>query len=106
MLIDNKTASKAASHVEALAELFKCLAEPSRLKILLALAEHKTLCVHELCEWLGMTQPAVSQQLRILRAAALVRGKRNGREIHYAIDDAHVLSVLSEGVTHVRHMRG
>jgi ArsR family transcriptional regulator, lead/cadmium/zinc/bismuth-responsive transcriptional repressor len=88
---------------EQLAELFKCLADPTRLRILTALKEHGSLCVHELCTWLGMSQPAVSHQLRILRGARLVAGRRAGREIHYSIDDDHVLAVLSEGLTHVRH---
>jgi DNA-binding transcriptional ArsR family regulator len=97
------TASAATTHVERLADLFKCLADPTRLRILSSLAEHGSLCVHEISTWLGMSQPAVSHQLRVLRSAHLVAGKRSGREIHYSIDDEHVLAVLREGLTHVRH---
>jgi len=96
-------APRSSQSVEELAELFKCLADPTRLRILATLDEHGTQCVHELCATLAMSQPAVSHQLRILRSARLVRGRRDGREIHYAIDDEHVLSVLREGRRHVRH---
>ncbi len=99
--ITRRVAAAASGQVEDLAELFKSLGDPTRLRILVALAEHGSMCVHELCEWLGMSQPAVSHQLRTLRAARLVRGTRSGREIHYAIDDEHVLAVLSEGLNHV-----
>jgi ArsR family transcriptional regulator, lead/cadmium/zinc/bismuth-responsive transcriptional repressor len=93
----------ASAQVESLAGIFKVLGDPTRLRILAALAEHGSLCVHELTTWLGMRQSAVSHQLRLLRAARLVRGRRDGREIHYALDDAHVLALLSEGLKHVRH---
>jgi DNA-binding transcriptional ArsR family regulator len=97
-----KLAAAAEEQVEDLAEIFKILADPTRLKILAALADERSLCVHELCERLGMSQPAVSHQLRTLRAARLVRGQRAGREIHYALDDEHVLRLISEGLKHVR----
>lgn len=102
-LAARRVAAAASAEVEDLAELFKCLADPTRLRILAALAENDSMCVHELCAALGMSQPAVSHQLRTLRASRLVRGRRAGREIHYTIDDEHVLAVLSEGLTHVRH---
>jgi DNA-binding transcriptional ArsR family regulator len=96
---------EASAHVERLAEIFKVLADPTRLRILAALAEHGSLCVHELTTWLGMQQSAVSHQLRLLRGARLVRGQRDGREIHYRLDDAHVLALLSQGLRHVGHSR-
>src|SRR6266545_4888522 len=98
-----RVVAAAPAEVELLAELFKCLADPTRVRILAALAENGSQCVHEICAELGMSQPAVSHQLRTLRAARLVRGRRAGREIHYAIDDEHVLAVLSEGLRHVKH---
>jgi ArsR family transcriptional regulator, lead/cadmium/zinc/bismuth-responsive transcriptional repressor len=93
----------ASAQVDGLAEVFKVLADPTRLRILAALAENGSLCVHELTTWLGMQQSAVSHQLRLLRGARLVRGQRDGREIHYSLDDAHVLALISEGLKHVRH---
>jgi ArsR family transcriptional regulator, lead/cadmium/zinc/bismuth-responsive transcriptional repressor len=97
-----RVAAAAEEQVESLAEIFKILADPTRLKILAALADERSLCVHELCDRLGMSQPAVSHQLRTLRGARLVRGQRQGREIHYALDDEHVVRLISEGLKHVR----
>src|SRR5688572_15194160 len=88
----------ASDHVEHLSEIFGMLADPTRLRILTALVEHDELCVHELCARLGMSQPAVSHQLRFLRTARLVRGRRAGREIFYALDDDHVMTLLSAGL--------
>jgi ArsR family transcriptional regulator, lead/cadmium/zinc/bismuth-responsive transcriptional repressor len=99
-------AAAASAQVEELAGLFKLLADPTRLRILAALVEHGSLCVHELVAELGLRQPAVSQQLRMLRAARVVRGRREGREIHYALDDDHILALLEGGLEHVRHGAG
>src|SRR5688572_12750261 len=96
-----RVGAAASAQVDDLAEIFKVLADPTRLRILGALAEHGSMCVHELTTWLEMNQPAVSHQLRLLRGARLVRGTRDGREVHYAIDDAHVMALLSEGLKHV-----
>ena len=96
----------ASAKVEELAEIFKVLGDPTRLRILAALAEHGSLCVHELTTWLGMQQSAISHQLRLLRSARLVRGRREGREIHYSLDDAHVMALLSQGLKHVGHGEG
>jgi DNA-binding transcriptional ArsR family regulator len=98
-----RVAAVGREQVHALAEIFKVLADPTRLKILAALADARELCVHELCARLAMSQPAVSHQLRTLRAARLVRGRRAGREIHYALDDEHVVRLISEGLKHAGH---
>jgi DNA-binding transcriptional ArsR family regulator len=97
-----RVAAAAEEQVEDLAEIFRVLADPTRLKILAALTDERSLCVHELCHRLGMSQPAVSHQLRTLRAARLVRVQRAGREIHYSLDDEHVVRLISEGLKHVR----
>ena len=97
-----RVAAAAEEQVEDLAEIFRVLADPTRLKILAALTDERSLCVHELCDRLAMSQPAVSHQLRTLRAARLVRGQRAGREIHYSLDDEHVVRLISEGLKHVR----
>jgi ArsR family transcriptional regulator len=97
---------KLARQVDELAVLFKNLADPTRLRILTALVERGELCVHDLCDRLGMSQTAVSHSLRVLRVARLVRGVRRGREIVYSLDDQHVLSVLMEGLKHVEHGEG
>jgi len=85
-----------------LAEIFKLLGDPTRLRILSALVAGER-CVHELCARLGMSQPAVSHQLRVLRTARLVRARRAGREIFYTLDDAHVTVLLEEGLKHAGH---
>src|SRR5438552_279004 len=82
-----------------LADIFKTLGDPTRLKILAALCRGER-CVHDLCACLKMSQPAISQQLRILRGAHLVKPRRAGREIFYSLDDAHVLVLMEEGMKH------
>lgn len=98
-----KLAVAAQAEVEDVAEIFRILADPTRLRLLTTLAEAGEMCVHELCARVGMSQPAVSHQLRTLRTARLVRGRRAGREIFYTLDDEHVLVLLSEGIKHAGH---
>jgi DNA-binding transcriptional ArsR family regulator len=95
----------ASAQVDDLAEIFRTLADPTRLRLLTALAEGGEMCVHELCARVAMSQPAVSHQLRTLRTARLVRPRRAGREIFYSLDDEHVLKLLQEGLTHAGHGR-
>ncbi|MBI4508067.1 MAG: helix-turn-helix transcriptional regulator [Deltaproteobacteria bacterium] len=94
----------ATNQVEDLAEIFKNLADASRLRILTTLVEAREMCVHEICAKVKMSQPAVSHQLRVLRNARLVRTRRAGREIFYSLDDDHVLGLLSEGLRHTGHL--
>ena len=93
-----------ADRVHELSEIFKTLGDPTRLRILAALCAGER-CVHELCARLRMSQPAVSHQLRTLRAARLVKPRREGREIFYSLDDAHVLVLIEEGLKHAAHGR-
>lgn len=85
-----------------LASVFKSLADPTRLRIVAALSERE-LCVHELTERLEMNQPAVSQQLRLLRDRGLVRTRREGRHVYYRLDDEHVQELFERGMAHVLH---
>lgn len=85
---------------EQAAELLKALANPWRLAIIDQL-RCQPRCVHELTEALGMSQPLVSQHLRILRAGALVRGERRGREMVYSIADDHITHIVADALTHV-----
>ena len=96
-------AQAAGRDVDGLAEIFKLLADPTRLRILVTLVEGGELCVHEICARVALSQPAVSHQLRTLRAARLVRSRRAGREVYYALDDEHVVTLLSEGLNHAGH---
>lgn len=83
-----------------LAELFKVFGDSTRIKILYALFEAE-LCVCDIAQLLGLTQSAVSHQLRILKDAKLVRFRREGKSIFYALDDDHVRSILAMGMEHL-----
>lgn len=87
--------------IAALAEFFKAFGDPTRLRILLALASNE-LCVCDLAELLGVSQSAVSHQLRLLRAARIVRFRREGKMAIYALDDEHVRQLLAAGLEHAR----
>jgi ArsR family transcriptional regulator len=85
-----------------LADLFRVFGDSTRVRILYALFESE-LCVCDLSELLGMTQSAVSHQLRTLKDAKLVRARREGKSIFYALDDDHVRQLLSVGLEHLMH---
>lgn len=88
-----------------LAELFKTMADVTRIKIINALRE-KDLCVCELAELLAMTPSAISHQLRVLRAANLVKFKKEGRSAIYSLADEHVLCLFAQGLEHVLEEKG
>ena len=85
-----------------LSELFRVFGDSTRIRILYALFESE-LCVCDLAELLGMTQSAVSHQLRTLKDAKLVRFRREGKSILYSLDDHHVRQILSVGLEHLLH---
>ncbi|MDA2916315.1 metalloregulator ArsR/SmtB family transcription factor [Nitrospinae bacterium AH_259_B05_G02_I21] len=85
-----------------LAEIFRALGDPTRVRILHALAASE-LCVCDLAAILGMSQSAVSHQLRLLRSLRLVRHRREGRMVYYALDDDHIEKLLAQGLDHVAH---
>ena len=70
---------------------------------LVAALLEKELCVYDLTQALGMTQSAVSHQLRLLRNAHLVKTRREGKSIFYSLDDDHVVTIMSQGLAHIRH---
>src|SRR5262245_3489833 len=80
--------------------LLHALAAPLRVAIVIELAGGGVRCVHELVDALGVAQPLVSQHLRILRSAGVVRGARRGREIEYALADEHVARIVSDAIVH------
>ena len=82
-----------------LADTFSALGDPARAKILYALAQ-KELCVCDLAEVVGVTESAVSHQLRVLRALELVKYRRDGRVVYYSLADDHVRSLLAQGLEH------
>ena len=91
------------SVVESLSETFKALADPTRIRILHNLSKRE-LCVCDLAEVLGMTQSAVSHQLRYLRALRLVKNRRDGNTVYYRHDDAHIMGLLQMAIDHSTHI--
>lgn len=83
-----------------LADLFKMFGDSTRLKILYVLLESE-LCVCDIAELLGMTQSAISHQLRVLKQSKLVGARREGKSVFYSLADDHVRSILSQGMSHV-----
>ena len=83
-----------------LADLFKVFGDSTRLRIMYTLAESEKN-VLSIAEELGMEQSTISHQLRILRANKLVRGRREGKQIWYSLDDDHVKKIIEMGLDHV-----
>mgnify|MGYP002627433320 CR=1 FL=1 len=83
-----------------LSDLFKIFGDTTRIKILYALFESE-LCVCDISEVLGMTQSAVSHQLRVLKDAKLVKFRRDGKTIYYSLDDEHIFRILELGTEHL-----
>ena len=83
-----------------LSEVFRVFGDSTRIRILYALFESE-LCVCDLATLLGLTQSAVSHQLRILKDAKLVKFRREGKSIFYTLDDDHVRDILSLGMEHL-----
>lgn len=94
-MIDGVTAKR-------LAGIFRALGDPTRLRIISALAERE-VCVGDLTVALDMAQPAVSHQLRDMAALRLVRSRREGRHVYYCLDDEHVRDLFAQGLAHVSH---
>jgi ArsR family transcriptional regulator, zinc-responsive transcriptional repressor len=84
----------------AAGDLLRALAAPVRIAIVLELREADR-CVHELVNALGVAQPLISQHLRVLKAAGVVRGRRHGREVVYRLVDEHLSHIVVDAVAHV-----
>ena len=78
----------------------KVFADSTRIKILYALSEGE-LCVCDIWQSLGLTQSAVSHQLRILKQMRLVKYRKEGKTIYYSLDDGHIQSILNQGLEHI-----
>jgi ArsR family transcriptional regulator len=83
-----------------LAELFRIFGDSTRIKILYSLLESE-MCVCAIAELLGMTQSAISHQLKILKNANLVGNRREGKTVFYSLSDDHVRSIIDQGLEHV-----
>ncbi len=83
-----------------LAELFKVFGDTTRIRILYTLFASE-MCVCDIAEILGMTQSAISHQLKVLKQAKLVRSRREGKQIIYSLDDGHIANIISMGLEHI-----
>ena len=97
-----RAALPAGERMGALAQFFAALGDPTRLRIVAALASEE-LCVCDLAAAIGQSESAVSHQLRHLRELRLVRSRREGRRVFYALDDAHVLAIYAQACDHIGH---
>jgi ArsR family transcriptional regulator, lead/cadmium/zinc/bismuth-responsive transcriptional repressor len=87
---------------DRLAQTFKAMADPTRVRILhaLALAE---LCVCDLANLVAISESAVSHQLSLLRALRIVRHRKAGRHVYYTLEDEHIRSLIEQGLAHQAH---
>ena len=95
----------ATGTVTAVADVFKLLGDPTRVRLVDALS-HGERCVCDLASLVGLTESAVSHQLRLLRGARLVRVRRAGRQAFYSLDDHHVLGLVHDMRKHVEEAAG
>ena len=86
-----------------LAETFRVLSDPGRVRLISALLEAGELCVCDLSAVTGLSQTACSHNLRLLRSSRLVRYRKQGRNVYYSLDDAHIRLLLDVGLQHVSH---
>lgn len=99
-----RSALVAPPAVQGLADTFSALGDPTRVRILDALS-HGELCVCDLAAVLGLSQSAVSHQLRLLRGIRLVKPRREGRIVFYSLDDQHIISIFKQTLQHVEEER-
>jgi len=99
--VEGTTELASSEEIERLCETFGALADPTRLRILTTLLSGER-CVNELAEALGISQSAVSHQLKLLRALRLVRHRRVGRRVCYLLDDEHIVQLVRVCTEHVR----
>jgi len=86
-----------------LAETFRVLSDPGRVRLISALLEAGELCVCDLAAVSGLSQTAVSHNMRLLRSSRLVRYRKQGRNVYYSLEDAHIRLLLDVGLQHVAH---
>lgn len=107
-IVDAEAVRRVQSHaltrdmIEEVAGIFKAMSDPTRVRILHALS-HAELCVGDIAAVLGMKEPAVSHQLRLLRSLRVVRARRDGKLVYYSLDDDHVATLFQLSLEHVGH---
>lgn len=83
-----------------LAELFRVFGDSTRIRILYVLFESE-MCVCDIAQLLGMTQSAISHQLRALKNARLIKSRRDGKTVFYSLADSHVRTIINQGQEHI-----
>ena len=99
-----RRAMKSEQSMIALAEMFKVLGDPTRIKLVIALSTAE-LCVCDLANLLGASQSAVSHSLRTLRQMKLVKNRKEGKIVYYSLDDHHISHLIEDGMRHVEEPR-
>lgn len=99
---DTRKRMPSAATIDSASALLAAMGDPTRLRLVAALAIQE-LCVCDLAAALGLSQSAVSHQLRQLRQLGIVRFRREGRLVYYALDDTHVTMLISQALDHVNH---
>ena len=87
-----------------LGDFFKILVDSTRIKILSALFQSE-MCVCDIAALLGMTQSAISHQLRVLKQGRLVKHRKEGKVVYYSLDDDHIKHIVDQGLTHISEKR-
>ena len=87
-----------------LGDFFKILGDSTRIKILSALFQSE-MCVCDIAALLGITQSAISHQLRVLKQGRLVKHRKDGKVVYYSLDDDHIKHIVDQGLTHISEKR-
>ena len=88
-----------------MADVFKLFSDSTRLRIICAILNNE-LCVYDLCELLNLTQSNVSHQLQLLRAAKLVKYRKEGKQVYYSLQDEHIEKIIKMALDHIREENG
>ncbi|WP_043097195.1 ArsR/SmtB family transcription factor [Kallotenue papyrolyticum] len=102
MLEDIRQRTISPEAAQALARIFKAMADPTRVRMLHALSQGE-LPVCDLAQLIGLSESAVSHQLSLLYALRIVRRRKHGRHVFYALDDEHIRRLIEQGMAHQAH---
>lgn len=89
--------------IDDLSNLFKVFGDSTRIKIIYSIFERE-MCVCDIAELLGMTQSAISHQLRVLKNSRLVKFRKEGKTVYYSLDDEHIGRIFNCGLCHIKEM--
>lgn len=95
-----KKCMPAEETIRELADFYKVFGDATRVRILCVLLQAE-VCVCDLAELLGMTQSAISHQLRVLKQMKLVKNRRDGKTVYYSLADGHIQTIISQGMEHI-----